>query len=97
MKKCYIKFTYLNIFNFFSWTGRIHWGCEYSSQRFSNSKIPQEIKESQSTKKVVLSLTEPSELVERLKPHYECISTYQRPKFHQTISYVGLLKKKEQD
>lgn len=56
------------------WTGRIHWGCEYNSQRFGNSKIPQELNELQKiTKKVVLSLTEPSELVERLKPHYECI------------------------
>ena len=28
------------LFSFFRWSGRIHWGCEYASQCFNNSKLP---------------------------------------------------------
>jgi len=58
------------------WSGRIHWGCEYASQLFNNSKLPKTLSEKpeSATEKVILSLSgEPSEVVERLKPHYECI------------------------
>ena len=65
---------------FFSWSGRIHWGCEYNNQRFSNSNIPPSVpsstdskKKSNVVEKVLFGFKQPSEVVERLKPHYECI------------------------
>ena len=58
-------------FFFSSWTGQIHWGCEIQGQKFTNLKLPSCQESVQ--KRAVLSLKEPSELVNKLKPHYHCV------------------------
>ena len=44
------------LFSFFRWSGRIHWGCEYASQCFNNSKLPKTPSEKpeSATEKVIL-------------------------------------------
>lgn len=53
----------------FRWSGKIHWGCVVNGQAFSNvTSLP-----SLPKPRAILSFTEPSDLVEKLKPHYQCV------------------------
>ena len=59
----------LNHLLFYSWTGKIHWGYNINDKKYTN--IPPTLGKNG---KIVLSCNEPSDLIDRLKPHYDCVT-----------------------
>ena len=51
------------------WSGKIHWGCLVNGQKYSNINVLPSLPKP----RAILSFTEPSELVEKLKLHYQCV------------------------